>query len=98
MSASRNKAREIFIAAVKLAPDVWDASLKEACGGDEALRERVQALLIAHNKAGSFLEPAVATLAVTNEEPVSERPGTAIGPYKLLQQIGEGGMGIVFMA
>lgn len=98
MSASSNQARELFVAAVKLAPDLWDAYLKEACGGDEALREHVHNLLVAHKEAGSFLEPAVAALAVTNEESVSERPGTVIGPYRLLQQIGEGGMGTVFMA
>jgi eukaryotic-like serine/threonine-protein kinase len=98
MSASPQQAREIFVAAVKLVPDLWDAYLKEACGDDAALRDRVHNLLVAHKEAGSFLEPAVAALAVTNEELVSERPGTAIGSYKLLQQIGEGGMGTVFMA
>src|SRR3954452_8659809 len=98
MSASSTKARELFVAAVKLAPDLWDAYLKEACDGDEALRDRVHNLLVADKEAGSFLEPAVAALAVTNEESVSERPGTVIGPYKLLQQIGVGGMGAVWMA
>jgi len=98
MSASPNKARDIFVAAVKLAPEQWDAYSTGACGGDEILLDRVQNLLAAHKKAGNFLEPAVAGPAVTTGEQVSERPGTVIGPYKLLQQIGEGGMGTVYMA
>ena len=107
------------------------AYLEGACGGDAALRQRVEALLASHEQAGSFLgkpvperlaEKRVTPEAVEKspEEPpgdvghdqplfagspatldvpaVSERPGTVIGPYKLLQQIGEGGMGTVFMA
>jgi eukaryotic-like serine/threonine-protein kinase len=97
MNASPNRAREIFVAAVKLAPEQWDAYLQEACGDDEALRDRVRNLLNAHKEAGSFLEPATG-LAVTTDEPISERPGTVIGPYKLLEQIGEGGFGVVYMA
>src|SRR5262249_13370080 len=81
----------------KLAPGAWDAYLAVACGGDEALRDRVRDLLTAHQAAGSFLEPA-AGLAVTTEGPLSERPGAVIGPYKLLEQLGEGGFGVVFMA
>jgi serine/threonine protein kinase/Flp pilus assembly protein TadD len=97
MSASPNQARDLFVAAVKLAPGEWDAYLAAACGGDEALRDRVRDLLTAHQAAGSFLEPA-AGLAVTTDEPLAERPGTVIGPYKLMEQIGEGGMGLVFVA
>src|SRR5207253_11400947 len=49
--------------------------------------------------AGSFLhEPSVSRVATVDEPPVSERPGTAIGSYKLLEQIGEGGFGVVFMS
>jgi serine/threonine protein kinase len=55
-------------------------------------------LLVAHQEAGSFLEPPVPSLVATVDEPLTERPGTIIGPYKLLEQIGEGGFGIVFMA
>src|SRR5437879_691297 len=98
MSANPNKAREIFVAALKRAPDQWQAYLNEACADDAALRDRVQNLLVAHRDAGSFLQPAGAGLMATIDEPFSERPGTVIGPYKLLQQIGEGGMGTVFMA
>jgi serine/threonine protein kinase len=72
------------------------AFLEEACGGNVAMRERVETLLRASDYPDSFLEPnSPATIAI---EAVTEAPGTVIGPYKLLQQIGEGGMGVVFMA
>src|SRR5207244_1093216 len=86
MTASPNRARDLFLAAVRLAPDQWDAFLAEQSGGDEDLRARVGNLLAAHREAGSFLEP-VAGLAATADEPVAERPGTVVGPYKLLEPI-----------
>ncbi|MHC4220365.1 MAG: serine/threonine protein kinase [Planctomycetota bacterium] len=77
------------------------AFLDGACAGDAGLRDRVEVLLGAHEGAGTFLhEPALGgvgdvTLAAS---PLTERPGTMIGPYKLLQLIGEGGFGAVYMA
>jgi serine/threonine protein kinase len=74
------------------------AFLDGACAGDARLRDRVEALLGAHDGAGSFLhEPALegTTLAAA---PLTEGPGAMIGPYKLLQLIGEGGFGAVYMA
>src|SRR5207249_5074330 len=68
------------------------------CAGNEGLRKRVEALLHAHDAAASFLQPAPSAQARTADAQPSERPGTLIGPYKLLQQIGEGGMGVVYMA
>ena len=74
------------------------AFLDHACGGDAALRARVERLLAAYEQAGSFLEsPPTAALGET-ASPLVERPGVQVGPYKLLEQIGEGGMGVVFMA
>src|SRR5262249_6931730 len=92
------RAQEIFVGAVRLAPHEWDAYLQETCGDDKLLRGRVGELLAAHQEAGSFLEPAVSGLAFTNDGRVSEGPGTIIGPYKLLEEIGEGGFGVVFLA
>src|SRR5262245_38560727 len=90
----------IFCGALeRLAADERTAYLAAACGEDAELRERIEALLRAHEAAGGFLPARDTHLAATVDTPtVRERPGTVIGPYKLLQQIGEGGMGTVFMA
>jgi eukaryotic-like serine/threonine-protein kinase len=133
----------IFAAALeKGVPAERTAYLQSACGGNAALRRRVEALLQAHESADPLLDvpPAFADptvdqeaepglgptladevreradgtathatpqapfandlLAVgrTSARPITEGPGTRIGPYKLLQKIGEGGMGVVYMA
>jgi serine/threonine protein kinase len=81
-------------------PEERAAFLDKACAGDTARRARVEELLRAHQAAGNFLQgnrPPAEPVATANE-PITERPGTVIGPYKLLEQIGEGGFGVVFMA
>jgi eukaryotic-like serine/threonine-protein kinase len=89
----------IFKAAVKLSPERRAAYLDEACGSNQALRREVESLLQAHDEPGHFLESRLARQTSTADEPPgTETPGTLIGPYKLLQQIGEGGMGVVYMA
>jgi serine/threonine protein kinase len=93
-------AEETLQAAVeKKTPAERAAYLDGACGADPALRALVEGLLKAHEEAGSFLEQPVFEPSPTVDElPDAERPGTVIGPYKLLQQLGEGGMGAVYMA
>ena len=99
MATNLPDVESILCAAVGLTtPEERKAYLQSACGGNEELRERVEKLLEAHFRAGNFLEPSAATLQPAAEQDIQERPGTLIGPYKLLQQIGEGGMGVVFLA
>jgi serine/threonine protein kinase/Tfp pilus assembly protein PilF len=91
--------RDLFIAAMKISePAERSAWLDRECGGDAAVRQRLAVLLQAFDKAGSLLENPVVSIGPTNDEPISERPGTVIGPYKLLEQVSEGGFGMVFMA
>jgi WD40 repeat protein/serine/threonine protein kinase len=76
-----------------------DAYLDSACGDNADLRRRVEQLLQARSRAERFLEsPATDLAATVDEPPLTECPGTVIGPYKLLEPIGEGGFGVVFLA
>jgi WD40 repeat protein/serine/threonine protein kinase len=100
MSASIKSEQAIFVAAVgQVPPEQWEAYARAACAGDEALLARVRQLLRAHAEAGSFLDdPAPDLGATVAQPPAREGPGTLVGPYKLLEQIGEGGFGVVYMA
>src|SRR5262249_48316803 len=94
--------RDIFIAALQQDdPAQRQAYLDEACAGQPDLRMQVEHLLRLYEGAGSFLEKPAATgpLQEAAEQASSaEASGALIGPYKLLEQIGEGGMGTVWMA
>ncbi|MEI8381308.1 MAG: serine/threonine-protein kinase [Planctomycetota bacterium] len=97
-SPSLNEEQIFKIAREIAAPDARIAYLQQACGDDEALRQRVVALLHVAEEDPSFLEKPPAGCAATSGEQILERPGTQIGPYKLIEQIGEGGFGVVFVA
>ena len=90
-----HRLEEVFSAARDLPPLEQSAFLERACGGDAELRRQADSLLEAHDQAGRFLQPTV-TLS-TPKAPV-EKPGDRIDHYKLLEQIGEGGFGVVWMA
>jgi WD40 repeat protein/serine/threonine protein kinase len=98
MSSDSKRVQAVFLAAVEQPAAERIALLERECGADAELRRRVEALLQAHDQPGSLLEAPAADLVATVDEPIAERPGTVLGPYKLLQEIGEGGMGTVFMA
>ncbi|MGH9646960.1 MAG: protein kinase domain-containing protein, partial [Bryobacteraceae bacterium] len=90
-----NREKEIFEQALDITPaEERLRFLTSACGKDAALLARVQALLRADESGESFLpeRPKGSVVAIT------EKPGDRIGRYKLLQQIGEGGCGVVYMA
>ncbi len=74
------------------------AFLEQACGGNEGLRREIERLVRDHFRAGSFLERPAAGRATTPDGTGRERPGTQVGAYRLLEEIGAGGMGLVFVA
>jgi serine/threonine protein kinase/tetratricopeptide (TPR) repeat protein len=98
------RANEIFLHAAEIDdPDARRAYIDAECGDDADLRRQVDSLLAAHEEMGSFLQRyAVSSPGEASEtppyQPITEGPGTIIGPYKLLQKIGEGGFGAVYMA
>src|SRR6516164_7178335 len=91
--------REIFIGALQEeSPAQRQAYLDKACGPDDFLRQRIESLLRDYEKAAGFLSSPSPALVATVSELIQEGPGTVIGQYKLMEQIGEGGMGLVFVA
>jgi serine/threonine protein kinase len=100
--------RSIFESALdRSTPAERAAFLDQACAGDPQLRQEVEALLAAHDKLRSLTVPrgedtgdsaSSAPDAARETTLPTPGPGTVIGPYKLREQIGEGGMGLVFVA
>jgi serine/threonine protein kinase/Flp pilus assembly protein TadD len=91
--------KSIFLAAIEIDANADRAAfVEQACAGNAQLRAEVDDLLRAHAMPQLILDAVPTSGQTPTHQPIAERPGTVIGPYKLLEQIGEGGMGTVWMA
>jgi serine/threonine protein kinase len=95
MAPDPQPVRELFLAAVEL-PAIDRAAYLDAHCADAELRAAVERLLAAQQEPASILKPPV--VPTGTYVPIAERVGSVIGPYKLMEQIGEGGFGLVFVA
>ena len=111
MDALTNKAEELFCSALQLEPDERRAYLDGTCGGDAALRTRVEQMLAKHGAARLFFEkhqPGVNLAEFTKELGAALSAGAApgaeleigaqVGLYRLVRKLGEGGCGVVYLA
>src|SRR5437773_12423587 len=92
---------KLFHEALQREPAARPAYLDEACAGDEGLRKEIEALLVAHHKAGSFIEsPAleVEAQSLADAQTESVLVGQTVGHYTIISSIGIGGMGAVYLA
>ncbi len=98
MPADPKLVRDLFLAAAELPAADRVTYLTDHCGDDAELRAAVERLLAAHEQPASVLVRPAPGMPATDDASISERPGTTVGPYKLMEQIGEGGFGLVFVA
>src|SRR6516164_3513069 len=97
MATDPKLVRDMFHAAVELPAAERTAYLSNKCA-DPGVRAAVERLLAAHDEPASLLNRPAPGIPTGVYGPIAERVGTMIGPYKLMEQIGEGGFGLVFVA
>lgn len=95
---STRSEEELFAATIQKPPQERSAYLDQACGGDALLRAEVESLVAAHEQPDSLLDNPASDSTLETVPQITERVGTTIGPFKLREKIGEGGMGIVYVA
>jgi serine/threonine protein kinase len=107
MSEPIQSEKSIFDAALRLPPEERDSFLEKTCGADSQMRQRVAALLAAHLSTRPSTPSGLSDTVTTDNDstisqsvalPPEEAPGDVIGRYKLLEKIGEGGFGLVYVA
>jgi eukaryotic-like serine/threonine-protein kinase len=100
MNEQWRKIKETFQHAVELTASEREVYLNEACGDDSFVRQEVEALLSSDEQAGDFIASSIvaaASLSKTDQS-IEHLAGRCIGPYKIVRELGRGGMGMVLLA